>query len=141
MVLRLGKWMRIMGMDTEYAKINFDDDMIRAYCDETGRVLITRDVQLSRAQKNSILIRSTEIKLQIMEITKSITPKKNAFLTICTVCNTTLEPCDPESCLDRIPPDVIGSRTSICRNCGRIYWCGSHTENMLKILENCGVYN
>lgn len=139
MLLRLGKWMRIMGIDTENAKPGLEDSMISAYCNEHERILVTRDVEFSTVQKNSILIKSTDILEQIREIKIQIPVKREDFLTRCVICNLKLVPYQYYH-NGLLPDDVIGKRLQTCPKCERIFWEGSHTENMLKILMECGVY-
>lgn len=139
MLLRLGKWMRIMGIDTENAMPGFDDNMLGLYCNENQRILVTRDIEFSAVQKNSILIRSTDIREQIKEINLQIPVKRDDFLTRCVICNLSLIPYE-QTDNGLIHEDVIGKRLQTCPKCGRIFWEGSHTDNMLKILKECGVY-
>lgn len=139
MLLRLGNWMRIMGIDTENAKPGLDDRMLGIYCNEHERILVTRDVEFSAGQKNSILILNTDIREQIMEIKMRIPIKREDFLTRCVICNLPLRSYEHKD-NDLLPEDVVTKQLQTCPKCGRVFWEGSHTDNMLKILKECGVY-
>jgi hypothetical protein len=52
-----------------------------------------------------------------------------------------LRPVDKASVLDRLPPRVREhyERFSTCDVCGRVYWEGSHWQNMRRLLD--GILN
>ncbi|MHB8360553.1 MAG: Mut7-C RNAse domain-containing protein [Thermoplasmataceae archaeon] len=140
MLGRLGKWMRIMGIDTEYAPGHFSDSMLKKYCDDNDRKLVTRDVELAFSYKNSILLKHTEIEHQIREISSFLTLNKEDFFKRCTICNTSLILSSAMNNSEIIPDGAKEKTILQCPTCGRFYWEGTHTKNMIEILKICGVY-
>lgn len=134
----LVKWLRIMGHDTEYARNENDDELIKkAYAEE--RVLITRDKQLSKRYKNSVLITSTELKDQIKKVIEAmdIRIEEKDMLSRCTLCNVPVIKISKEEVVKKVPPYAHKTHDNfwICPKCNRVYWLGTHWENMKQFIE------
>lgn len=126
MLLRLGRWLRLLGQDVANPETDSDKALL-AQAKREKRVLITRDRRLfsacSTARVEGILILSSRISEQILEmagagIALEIDPQR------CTLCNYPLT-------------EVEGREGEmwICQNCPRLYWQGGHWKNMEKTLE------
>jgi hypothetical protein len=52
-------------------------------------------------------------------------------------CNTILQPIEKEKIIDRLPPKVKVAYQSftICTNCDKIYWQGTHIEKLNELIE------
>jgi uncharacterized protein with PIN domain len=92
MLMRLGRWLRLMGQDVANPKESSDCELL-ARAKEESRSIITRDKRLFWACRGKdvpcILIRSSQISDQLMEMsTKGVLlqldPKR------CTLCNSLL---------------------------------------------------
>jgi len=134
----LAKWLRIIGYDTAYAKGGNDNEII-VKADEEKRVLLTRDKELHSRYKNSVFIDSTELEEQIKKVITSLNIKINEknYLSRCTVCNTPVIKISKEEVRGKVPPHAYESHEEfrICPNCKRIYWLGTHWENMKQFIE------
>ncbi len=133
----LAKWLRIMGYDTAYGEGSDSEIMDRAYKEE--RILLTRDKELHARYKNSVLVTSTELQEQIREVMKSLNLKidmKNA-LSRCTVCNVPVKKISKRDAKEKVPPHAYETHDEfwICPNCKRVYWLGTHWENMKHFMD------
>jgi uncharacterized protein with PIN domain len=136
MLMRLGRWLRLVGMDVANPGVADDPDlMIKARLEE--RILITRDKRLAgdcrTAEVECILIESTSLLGQLDEMAKAgvrmeLNPKR------CTLCN------GPLRVVVRDAGDKsLQERTWECEVCGKLYWAGSHwkrIEDTLKLIRS-----
>lgn len=128
--MRLGRWLRLIGMDVA-GPGNLDDEELMLKARREMRVLITRDRKLHKKCQacgaGSMLIESNRLTDQLREmagegITLELDPQR------CTICNSPL-----------IEPGQRSNddyQTRQCEGCGKIYWQGSHWKRMEEILEN-----
>ncbi len=126
MLLRLGRWLRLLGMDVANPENDSDGELLQRAIKEK-RVLITRDKRLAdackRLEAECILIRASRLDEQLREMAQrgvplALSPQR------CTLCNSALQKVHPAE-----------KATWKCEGCGRIYWEGSHWINMEKMLE------
>jgi uncharacterized protein len=124
MLLRLGRWLRLLGQDVAQV---VDDDLLDQAKREK-RTLVTRDKRLAETCKRQaigcILIRSSHLPEQLLEmgqrgILLELDPKR------CTLCNCSLQEVESPK-----------RKTWICTGCKRLYWEGSHWGKMEKMLES-----
>lgn len=139
----LAKWLRILGYDTKYVK-HMEDDEIFKVAKEEGRILITRDKMLSSKYEKSIYLENNGLKEQIekvMEIT-GLKIEKQKLLTRCIICNEKVERIKKEEVKGRVPERVYNTHDEfyICPECHRIYWKGTHFENMEKFIRRLKIY-
>jgi len=136
----LAKWLRIMGYDTIYGDGD-DSRLIKIAVDEK-RVLLTRDKELHKRCPDSILIESTELGEQIKNVMNSLDLKiiMENTLTRCTVCNVPVEKISKEQVKGKVPAHAYETHDEfwICPECKRIYWIGTHWENMKNFMEKLG---
>jgi uncharacterized protein with PIN domain len=134
MLIRLGRWLRLMGMDVANPKDEDDQELLKRAKRE-NRILITRDRRLRDACKTDgvecIFIKSTILQSQLKEMIGAgvkIELKPNR----CTICNGLLveaefqQTCHPNQ------------KTWKCEGCGKLYWQGSHwkrIEETLKMIQ------
>lgn len=136
MLMRLGRWLRMAGMDVANAS-GGDRELLRKAKDE-ARTLITRDKELYRACLHkgisAILLRETGLEGQLREL---------AFAGIalryqpvrCTVCNSSLQQVEKDQ--SGIPRTANGPFW-MCSGCGKVFWNGSHVERISLFLERIG---
>ena len=139
MLGRLARWLRILGYDVSYESSISDDDLIARAIRE-HRIILTMDRKLTEREsaRNSMLIKSPSYKEQLKQvITHYNIDYKTEIFTRCLVCNNLLETIEKEKIKDRIPSYVYSTQDEfdICRQCGRIYWSGTHRTKMLKMLD------
>lgn len=141
MLGKLAKWLRIIGYDTKYAK-GMDDEKIIEIALKEDRIVLTRDKMLSRKAVKGFYIEEKELEKQIEKVIKKfkLDLEKNIF-SRCTVCNIPVAKIERNKVKGKVPESVWENNKEfwICPRCGRIYWMGSHWNNIrnrLKRLEN-----
>jgi len=126
MLLRLGRWLRLLGMDVANPENAGDSELLQRAIKEK-RTLVTRDKRLAdacrRTQAECILIRASQLDEQLREMAQKgvplvLRPQR------CTLCNCTLQKVHHTE-----------KATWKCEGCGKLYWVGSHWINMEKMLE------
>ncbi len=126
MLLRLGRWLRLLGMDVANPGNDSDSELLQRAIQEK-RTLITRDKRLADACKSlgaeCILIKSSRLAEQLREMAQKGVPLR-LNPQRCTLCNCILHKVDAEE-----------KATWKCEGCGKLYWEGSHWNNMEKMLE------
>lgn len=130
MLGKLARELRTLGYDVAYAH-GSDDDRILQRAEEEERLLLTRDRDLAdRAGSGALLLESRHVDVQLARVIDELglAPSAEAFLSRCLECNTPLEPADEPQGL----PESVEDRPHWrCPSCERIYWAGTHTEDML----------
>lgn len=128
MLGKLVTYMRMAGYDVLYAPDEgaVEDDEVASLADDTGRVLITRDIELAEST-DSLLVESKQVEEQLRELTDEGLSFELDEPTLCSVCNGTLTEADAET-NDDIPDDV--ERAWRCEDCGKVYWKGSHWDDV-----------
>jgi uncharacterized protein with PIN domain len=132
MLGRLAKWLRLLGYDTAYFP-NLDDHELVRLARAQGRVLLTRDRELTRRRGMScLLVESDELEEQIQQAITELHLETEQPFSRCPVCNTPLQEAEKLSVKGRVPPYVFRTKEhfSLCPECDRIYWQGTHWDNM-----------
>ncbi len=131
MLGRLAKWLRLIGFDTIYIRDISDTELVRIARLE-DRILLTRDTHLIRKYqlKDYFLLKSDNIYKQIHElkVRYNLLPENESR---CTKCNGILKKISKEKAINRVPDYVYLNFNLFwqCRDCGSIYWEGSHMKN------------
>lgn len=140
MLGRLARWLRLLGYDTLYSN-SLANDKFLAMADE-GRVLLSRNTSLAGKVKadNFLFIKDNDPKVQLQQVVDllGLRPDPDNFFTRCTLCNGPLETVDREDVYESVPDYVwtVHDRFSRCRDCGKIYWPGSHLTRSRKEIES-----
>ncbi|MDM7933842.1 MAG: Mut7-C RNAse domain-containing protein [Methanothrix sp.] len=126
MLLRLGRWLRLMGLDVANPQV-VDDSAILGQALAEERTLITRDRRLAEAcmgrDVGCILIRSSRVREQILEMAeRGVSLQLNPCR--CTLCNSPL-----------IQIQASERQIWMCEGCGKLYWEGSHWKRIKKAIE------
>lgn len=136
---KLSRYLRMLGFDTFYEN-NLEDGKIVHISLSENRTILTRDVGLLKRGEvtHGYFVRNTTVELQVEEVVERFQLNKliNEF-TRCIECNHVLTSVQKEKVLERIPPKVKKhyDEFSICPGCSKIYWRGSHVEDMLQVVE------
>ena len=135
MVGRLARWLRVLGFDVVYSSQYDDDEIIRLANDE-GRIILTRDTRLAARHRNGrcLLIESDNYKEQLRQVLACFDLKGFNVFSRCLECNRVLEDVDKETIFEKVPPYVYltHERFARCPSCNRVYWHGTHADEMLK---------
>jgi len=140
---RLAKFMRMLGLDVLYKNDFTDNEIVKKSLDEK-RTILTKDRDLLKRNDvtHAYWIRNEDLKNQLEEIINRFQLKNNInIFSRCLVCNSLLRKIEKEKVFDRIPPKVKERQTefSYCPECDKIYWKGTHYENMKKLLNELGL--
>jgi len=143
MLGKLAKWLRFMGYDTLYPRNidNINDEKIVEIASKEDRIILTRDYQLSQTKRaKAIYIESDNLDEQIRQVVDELNLSDEMSFTRCAECNSFLKPIEKENIekekieniKDKIPEGVFKLQNEfyICDTCGRIYWKGTHYENI-----------
>ena len=138
MLGKLTRWLRIIGHDTVYLPSLNDSELI-ALAHVEGRTILTRDADLyqraARAGICCVLIKSLSISSELSELSALL--KGASDESRCPACNSLLQKLERSGIDDPIIPDI--SPIWRCRQCGKIYWHGTHWRRIaetLKVLDN-----
>jgi uncharacterized protein with PIN domain len=132
MLGRLAKWLRLLGYDTAYFPDLDDNELVRL-ARAKGRVLLTRDRELTRRRGlTCLLIESDELEEQLKQVISELNLEAEQTFSRCPVCNTPLREVEKLSVKERVPPYVFRTKEhfSLCPGCDRIYWRGTHWARM-----------
>ena len=138
---RLAKWLRVMGYDARYVPDAEDGELLRLAHRE-GRIVVTRDARLlerravSRGLVRAVLVHSDDFRLQMRQLTQELGLDFQGGFSMCIECNAPLEPLEREAVRGRVPPYVFQTQESFyrCSRCQKVYWKGTHWNNMLREL-------
>jgi uncharacterized protein len=126
MLMRLGRWLRLLGLDVANPRDASDIELLEM-AKRDQRTLITRDRRLEQscraAGAGCILIKSSFLEEQLREmrergITLQLSPQR------CTICNSPLRKVKE---MEKI--------TWQCTDCKKLYWVGAHWEKMETMLD------
>ncbi len=139
MLAGLARWLRVIGYDTRLFKHGSDADAVRLAATE-GRIVLTRDRRMLSEWwvDGCYLLRSERPLDQLREVVDRFgLPWRERLFERCLRCNVVLIPLPRGSAPPGVPQSVVerGLPLRSCRQCGRVYWEGSHTARMRATLE------
>jgi len=137
----LAKWLRIYGFDTYFANSEISDEELLKISKDEDRILLTRDKKLvQRAHKENIKnieIKTTDVNEQLKIVLKDLTIDKNKVLSRCILCNNVIDEIKKRDVGGKVPERVFETNEEFwfCKKCNKIYWKGSHYENMIEKMD------
>lgn len=138
MLGKLARWLRTLGHDTAYDDAIADDELVRRAFDE-DRHILTRDRNLFEEWRvEGLLVEADETLEQLREVVDAFElPRPDELFTRCRECNEVLEAVELKAVEDRVPERVLAGSPAVarCPGCGRVYWEGSHTERMRRVVD------
>jgi len=139
MLGRLAKWLRILGFDVLYYP-DIDDREIVRIAREQERTILTRDTQLTkrRGLPGVIFVEKDDVFDQLTVIRARLGFSQAAFSGRCAVCNGLIdEVLQKEEVRDLVPDFIYLNSPGFmrCRDCGKVYWEGSHRKGMREKVE------
>ncbi|HBT26426.1 MAG TPA: hypothetical protein DEA58_07060 [Pseudothermotoga sp.] len=144
MLGKLAKKLRLLGFDTMYIN-NIKEEAILQLCQQTGRILITRDKTLHRKAikkgLKSFLINSEMWRDQLVELSKVFDlRKKDKIMMRCSLCNVDLVISSNEQIRKKVPLYVQETQDVFytCPICGRVYWEGTHVQHIFEEFRRLG---
>lgn len=143
MLGNLAKKLRLLGYDSLYSS-DIEDDELISIAKKQNRIMITKDVQLAKkASKQRIetiqITKSDEID-QFGQIKDKVNLEKftiKASISRCPVCNGTLIKTEKKLVQGHVPEGVLENTEDFwkCSDCKKIYWEGTHIQNLQKFTE------
>jgi uncharacterized protein with PIN domain len=140
MLGKLAKQLRMLGYDTIYYRGDDAYRLIRLAREE-GRAILTRNTKLLPRTPDDRIIKITEDRpsLQLRELIQKglISLNEENLFSRCLLCNVLLDGIPREEAGGKVPDFIFYQQKEFyrCPQCQRIYWQGSHQENMLKRIE------
>jgi hypothetical protein len=134
MLGKLARWLRALGFDALFFR-SIDDDELLGLSQREGRVLLTRDTELcSRAvEGQALFIRSEDWRAQVRQVLDACDLRDLiAPYTRCLECNSPLKTISGSEARNLVAPFVYESSSgfSLCTGCGRVFWKGTHQNDM-----------
>ncbi len=133
----LAKWLRVAGVDCEYADGMDDEELLEVA--SGGRTVLTRDRLLAqRCGDMGLYIPSDDLEEQLVQVMKAFPDAtEGGPLSRCLVCNVPVETASPGDVDGSVPEGVMERHQEfwMCPRCGRAYWAGSHVDDMLNRLS------
>lgn len=137
MLGRLARWLRALGYDTLYERA-LDDDALARLARTPGRILLTRDVELTRRRGiRTLLVRDDRVSEQLTQVVSELRLATNAAFSRCIECNAVLQELTRDEAQPLVPPYVAATQTRFrrCPQCGKVYWRGTHWTHMRDLLD------
>ena len=141
MLGRLSRKLRMLGYDTLYFH-RIDDPTLIKHAVGEGRQILTRKTHLitrKDSRCNTLFIEDNDPSKQIIEVIEHYKLTINPLIigTRCLICNEKLKAIPVDQVESQIPDYVISTQKhfSACPKCNKIYWKGTHYENMLKTVK------
>ena len=134
MLGKLAKWLRILGFDAVFFS-KIDDDDLLSLAKAEGRILLTRDTDLSGkgGKVQTFFVRSEVWRDQVLQVLDELDIWNAARpYSRCLECNTDLKPLPKERARNLVSAFIFeqSEAFALCPDCGRVFWKGSHFENM-----------
>ena len=143
---KLAHILRLLGFDTLYRNDYDDPEIIRTAL-EQHRIILTRDRLLlhDRRITHARWLHSVHAEEQACEVIRRFQLEHEIRrFARCTACNGRIDPVPKEAVRSRLEPLTKKYYAEFfqCRECGKIYWKGSHYDRIVKkldaIAETCG---
>lgn len=136
MLGKLVTYMRMAGYDVVYAPDEgaVEDDEVARLAHETGRVLVTRDVELAEST-DGLLVESKQVEEQLRELVDEGLRFELDEPMRCSVCNSTLTEMNTDAEKNDDVHDDIECAWR-CDDCDKVYWEGSHWDDVRETFES-----
>lgn len=134
----LARYLRLLGFDTAWQRDLEDDTIIdRSLAEE--RIILTRDKGILKNGRvtHGYWLRATDPEQQLEEVVRALDLAGQAEpYTRCMECNGEIRTIGADDAADAVPPRVLAfhEEFSRCRDCGRVYWAGSHQPKLDAII-------
>ena len=136
----LARLLRMAGFDTLYDN-HFEDAAMAELANRERRVLLTRDraLLMHRVVLHGCYVHAVKPQGQLRELYHRLDLASHARpFSLCLSCNVRLHEVDRQAILDRVPPRVLARHERFlgCSECDKIFWEGTHWQDMRALLES-----
>lgn len=143
MLTKLGRWLRIMGIESASPMPDeIDDDVIIYRALREKCVLLTMDREMAQNAASTgvktILVPSTmiEVEDQLAYVIREagISPESLQKRVLCTECGSVVREVESEDVEGLVPAGILATTDQFwkCSSCSHVYWAGSHWRNIQK---------
>ncbi|MCO7224071.1 Mut7-C ubiquitin/RNAse domain-containing protein [Pleionea sp. CnH1-48] len=137
---KLARSLRMCGFDCLYYSQDIIDENLARLSAEEDRILLTRDIGLLKRSNVTYgyFVRNTRAEQQLEEVLSYYDLKnKLAPLSVCLDCNGQLSSIHKDKVARLLPGNVASEYDEFkhCQQCDKVYWEGSHFDNMKKSLS------
>jgi len=134
MLGKLAKWLKILGFDALFFS-RIEDDELLAHARKERRVLLTKDTGLLQRARNveTLFVESDEWPDQIRQVLAHFGLREEVRPhTRCLDCNVALKNLPKKNAKNLVSAFVFERADSfaLCPQCGRVFWRGTHFEDM-----------
>jgi hypothetical protein len=139
MLGKLAKWLRVLGCDVVYLKRADEEEILEKL--QEGWTLLTRNRRARSWQGKGrvFVVKDNDPKLQLREVVKSFGLREldDAIFSRCLNCNHPLDEVRREEVREEVPEYIYQTQREFhrCKDCGKIYWPGSHAVRMRQQLK------
>ena len=136
---KLVRWLRLLGFDTAWRN-DFTDRQVVERAVAENRVILTRDRRLlfHKVIEHGFWVRAVLPDEQVREVLHRLELRQKIQpFRYCLECNGPIRPVPKSAIIDRLEPLTRKYYEAFyqCGRCGKIYWKGSHYDNLMKKLE------
>jgi hypothetical protein len=141
MLGKLATYLCIAGVDAAYSRALSLQALIKTAVAEDRCILSRRrDISLTDCPVSVYCVNSNYPHEQLKDVIThfAISLDQANFFSRCLLCNESLKRIDKPEVIGKVPDYVTStvSDFSQCPSCNKIYWKGTHYENMLRQLHN-----
>ncbi|WP_417776118.1 Mut7-C RNAse domain-containing protein [Stutzerimonas xanthomarina] len=134
----LARLLRMAGFDTLFDN-HYEDAAMTDLANREGRVLLTRDraLLMHRVVTHGCYVHALKPADQLRELYERLELAAHARpFSLCMRCNRPLSEIDKQAARDRVPLRVLERHERFvgCDCCGRVFWEGSHWQDMRALL-------
>ncbi|MDX1534247.1 MAG: Mut7-C RNAse domain-containing protein, partial [Thermoplasmata archaeon] len=125
------------GYNTAYPSALRDDELLEL-AEAEGRVLLTRDKDLAaRIGPQGLYVVSDDLDTQVRQVLMELRPAAGDPMSRCSVCNGALAETSREAVRTDVPSGVWERHERFwqCVSCAKLYWRGTHWEQMAPKIE------
>jgi uncharacterized protein with PIN domain len=140
---KLARMLRMLGFDSLY-KTDFEDSEIVHISAEENRVILTRDIELLKANAvtHGYWVRTVSPNRQVREILdrfdlySQVRPFRR-----CMLCNNPIARVEKDAVLQDLPKKVreLHDEFYRCAGCRKVYWKGSHYHDMMSQIQRLAI--
>jgi hypothetical protein len=140
MLGKLAHWLRLLGFDCTYENDIADAELVRCAI-EQGRAVLTRDHALPDEWRapDIYVVRAVRTFEQLGEVVRRFDLSRAVRLfSRCSECNRHLITAAVADLRERVPASILATHEQLreCPGCGRVYWQGSHTRHIQRVVEH-----
>jgi uncharacterized protein with PIN domain len=135
----LARHLRLLGFDTTWQR-DLEDEAIIDIALEEKRIILTRDKGILKNGRvtHGYWLRATDPVAQLEEIVQALDPSERIRpYSRCMECNGRLESITRREAARHVPLQVflVYRDFKRCESCNRVYWAGSHTRQLDRIIK------